>query len=122
MTDNNILEIPVTTNIDDAIDKAKKDLQTKMIAFDKWLKKITSGDPRSDPLFRQQRHEIKMARLHLNELLQMKNDYHTFRTHYDESVLTRYPEGPFTKPRNNQLGSERKNTVAIKNHLKLSRG
>lgn len=65
----------VSLTADDAIQKTQMQLNEAMIAFDRWVSQNPLLTNPSNVVYRTQRQNIKLLRLRLRELEQLKNEY-----------------------------------------------
>ena len=113
----------ISLDIDDAIDKAQKKLNTAMIEYDRWINQNPTLTTPQNVVFRNWKQTIKLLRLQIAELNEMKNESrNVLRSIRDYVNTDDIKESQYTKPRTIAVIENRSaNKLGTKGANKLSR-
>lgn len=111
---------PLPSNTDDMIAEVRETIRQKMVDFDRWLTENPQAVQDQDMTFRARKHELKLLKLRLNELLQLQERY------IQDSVFfggaEKAPEPQLSNPRGVQP-SKTSRTIRVtdgRRHLKVA--
>lgn len=115
-----VVNRPLAASYEDAINAATQELGVAMTAFDSWIA-TNAGFTQDTPEYKTQKQNIKLLRAKIVELQEKQAKYGNVLK--SSTFKGKYIEGPFARPRNALVTSERiGNKVGDRVHQKLSRG
>ncbi len=119
-----IIDANASLTVDEAIQKATNKLNNAMVKFDRWATQNPQSLIPTNVDFMLQKNEIKMMRLEINELKEMKRTYQNTLLMAARPDEADYVEDEnFTKSRNTEV-FEAKPTIKIgtRKGIKVSKG
>ena len=114
----------ISLNSDDAIVKKTAELNLAMVAFDRWVNQNPTKTNMTNDEFRQMKQNIKLIRLRIRELVDMRDEFQNMLhvANYSTDLFSIDKE-QFSKPRNTPvLENRQSNKLGTRAANKLSKG